>query len=95
MAVTAFRTVMLPLLRPALFGGWLIVFLFAFHELTMSSLLYGPGTDTLAVTILNLQQLGDVGVSSALAVMLTVPLILATVPLMAAGRISRRLLGTE
>lgn len=92
--LAAIRTVMLPLLAPALFGGWLLVFLFAFHELTMSSLLYGPGTDTLAVTILNLQQVGDVPVSSALAVILTVPLIVLAVPLVTASRLSRRLLGT-
>ncbi len=86
-------TVVVPLLRPAIVGGWLLVFLIAFHELTMSSLLYGPGTDTVAVAVLNLQQLGDVPVSSALAVILTLPLIIAAVPLLATGRLSRRLLG--
>ena len=91
---TAVRTVIMPLLRPALIGGWVLVFLFAFHELTMSSLLYGPGTDTLAVAILNLQQLGDVPVSSALAVILTVPLLLAAIPLLVVGRLPKRLLGT-
>jgi iron(III) transport system permease protein len=93
--MAAVRTVMVPLLRPALFGGWLLVFLFAFHELTMSSLLYGPGSDTLAVMILNLQQVGDVGVSTSLAVMLTIPLIVIAIPLVATGTLSRRLLGTE
>ena len=38
--------------------GALIVFMFGLHEVTMSSLLYGPGTATLAVVVLNLQQLG-------------------------------------
>jgi iron(III) transport system permease protein len=87
--------VVVPLLRPALFGAWVLVFLIGFHELTMSSLLYGPGTDTLAVAILNLQQLGDVPVSSALAVILTVPLSLAAIPLLVLGRLPRRLLGTR
>ncbi len=87
---TAARTVLVPLLRPALAGAWVLVFLLAFHELTMSSLLYGPGTDTLAVAILNLQQLGDVPVSSALAVILTVPLLVVAVPLLATGRLPRR-----
>ncbi|MEO5941750.1 MAG: ABC transporter permease subunit, partial [Candidatus Limnocylindrales bacterium] len=67
---TAIRTVVLPLLRPSLIAGWLIVFLFALHELTMSSLLYGPRTATLAVVVLNAQQLGDPTVSAALAVLL-------------------------
>lgn len=79
---TVATTVIVPVLRPALAGAWILVFLIAFHEVTMSSLLYGPGTDTLAVAILNLQQLGDVPVSSALAVILTVPALLATVPLL-------------
>jgi iron(III) transport system permease protein len=91
--LTAVRTVVVPLLRPAIVGGWLLVFLIAFHELTMSSLLYGSGTDTVAVAVLNLQQLGDVPVSSALAVILTLPLVVAAVPLLATGRIARRLVG--
>ncbi|MGI8873913.1 MAG: ABC transporter permease [Egibacteraceae bacterium] len=69
--VTALRTVTLPLLRPALAAAWLLVFLAGFDELTMSSLLYGPGSETLAVVILNLQQLGDISVTTALAVILT------------------------
>lgn len=93
-AATTLRTVVVPLLRPSLVGGWLLVFVIAFHELTMSSLLYGPGTDTLAVAILNLQQLGDVPVSSALAVLLTMPLLAVAVPVLVVGRLPRRLLGT-
>ncbi len=92
--ITTIRTVVLPLLRPAFLGGWLLVFLFAFHELTMSSLLYGPGTDTLAVAILNLQQLGEVPVGSALAVILTLPLLIVAIPLLVVGRLPKRLLGT-
>jgi iron(III) transport system permease protein len=66
----ALASVVAPLLRPALLGAWLIVFLFALHELTMSSLLYGPRSATLAVVVLNAQQLGDPTVSAALATIL-------------------------
>ena len=38
----------------------------------MSSLLRGPGTETLAVVVLDVQQLGDAGVTAALAVVLVV-----------------------
>ncbi len=76
------RRIVVPILRPALTAAWLLVFLFALHELTMSSLLYGPGTETLAVVTLNVQQLGDLTVTAALAVLLTVPGVLAVVPLM-------------
>ncbi len=89
------RTVIMPLLRPALGAAWLLVFLFAIHELTMSSLLYGPGTDTLAVVILNLQQLGDVTTTAALAVVITLPAVAAAVPLLAVSRPTARVMGPE
>ena len=71
------RRIVLPILRPALGAAWLLVFLFGLHELTMLSLLYGPGTATLAVVTLEVQQLGDVTVTAALAVLLTLPGMLA------------------
>ena len=67
----ALLTITVPLMRPAILGSLGAVFLLAFHELTMSSLLHGPGTATLAVVILNLQELGDVASTSALAVVLS------------------------
>jgi iron(III) transport system permease protein len=67
----ALWSVTLPLMRPAIIGAWLVVFLLSLHELTMSSLLHGPGTRTLAVVILDLQQLGDVPGTSALGILLT------------------------
>lgn len=84
-AGVALRTVVLPLLRPALVGAWLLVFVIAVHELTMSALLYGPGSRTLAVTILNAQQLGNVTVTSALAVLLMLLVLAAAVPLLLVG----------
>lgn len=87
-AATALRTVVVPLVRPALAAGWLVVFLFGIHELTMSSLLYGPGSQTLAVVILNLNQLGDVTVTSALAVALTmIVLVLSLLLLLVRSRV--------
>jgi iron(III) transport system permease protein len=81
--IATLATVVGPILRPSLAAGWLLVFVFAIHELTMSSLLYGPGTATLAVVVLGVQQLGDPGVSAALAVLLTAIVALAAVPLLA------------
>jgi len=83
--VDAVASVAVPALRPALIGGWLIVFLFALHELTMSALLYGPGTATLAVVVLNVQQLGDPTVSAALAVLLAVIVGAVSLPLALLG----------
>ncbi len=81
----ALWTVAVPILRPSIAAGWLVVFLFALHELTMSSLLYGPGSATLAVVVLNIQQLGDPTVSAALAILLTLIVALAATPLALLG----------
>lgn len=85
------RSIIAPLLRPALAAGWLLVFLFCVHELTISSLLYGPGKETLAVVILNQQELGNVAVTSALSVLLTLLISLAAVVLLVLRRALRRL----
>ncbi|MDX1659980.1 MAG: ABC transporter permease subunit [Nitriliruptorales bacterium] len=92
-ALTAVRTILAPLVAPALVAGWLLVALTAFHELTMSSLLYGPGTATLAVVILNAQQLGDVTVTAALAVMLTGIVIVVGAPLLLIPGVRRAVSG--
>jgi len=76
-AFTAVRTVALRPLVPALLSAWLICFLTALHEVTMSSLLYGPGSETLAVIVLNSQELGRIGPTAALSVALS---LLVTVP---------------
>jgi iron(III) transport system permease protein len=56
---------------PALLAGALVCFLTALHEVTMSSLLYGPGSETLAVVVLNSEELGQVGQTAALSVLVT------------------------
>ncbi len=75
-------SVVTPLFQPVLAAAWLLVFVTAIHEVTMSSLLYGPGSETLAVVVLNLQQLGDPTVTSALAVILTLLLALPAAALL-------------
>lgn len=93
-AVTA-RTVLFPLLRPAIAAGGLVVFVLALHELTMSALLYGPGAQTLAVVILNLTQLGDVLATSALAILLTALVLAMAAPAMLLQRGRARPTGLE
>lgn len=82
---TAVRLVA-PLVRPGLVAGGLLVFLFGVHELTMSSLLHGPGTETLAVVILDYQQIGDPTATAALAVVLSLVVAFVAVPVVASGR---------
>lgn len=71
--VTVFRTITAPVMASGYLAAAGLVVLFAIHELTMSSILYGPGTETIAVVVLNAQQLGDVGASAALAVIVSLP----------------------
>ncbi|MBA2445330.1 MAG: iron ABC transporter permease [Nocardioidaceae bacterium] len=79
--LTAVRTVALRPLAPALLAAWLICFVTALHEVTMSSLLYGPGSETLAVVVLNSQELGRIGPTAALSVLLTLIMLVAALPL--------------
>lgn len=74
--VTVLRTVTAPLMYAGLVASAGLVALFALHELTMSSILYGPRTATFAVVVLNQQQLGDVGASAAMSLLLTLPMVL-------------------
>jgi iron(III) transport system permease protein len=81
-AWTTTRTIVLPLIRPLVVAAGFLVFLFALHEVTISSLLHGPGTTTLGVVVLDLQQLGDVGRSAALAIILTLLVGIVSLPVM-------------
>jgi iron(III) transport system permease protein len=77
----ALRTVVLPPLAPALVAAWTVCFLTALHEVTMSSLLYGPGDETMAVVVLNSEELGRVGLTAALCVLLTLAVLVPAVVL--------------
>ncbi|MCA0964954.1 ABC transporter permease [Salipiger bermudensis] len=61
------RDVILPLSAPAAAAGAILVFLTAFNELTVSALLWSSGTETLGVVIFNLNDSGEAGMASALA----------------------------
>ncbi len=74
----------LPLLRSPLFAAALLVFLPCFSELTMSILLYGPGTENLGVVLFNLQEYAD---RSSAAVVGTLLLVVVLLFRAAAGRL--------
>jgi len=65
---TAVRTVTLPLLRPVLFSIWLLTFLTIIRELSMSVLLYGPGSQTLPVLTWSFVTDGDFGSAAAVSI---------------------------
>jgi iron(III) transport system permease protein len=57
----------LPPLAPALAAGGVLVALTAVNEVTVSSLLYGPGTQTLGVLVFGLQESGQSPLAAAVS----------------------------
>lgn len=85
----AWLTGVWPGIRPAVFAGWMLVFLTAMHELTVSSLLYVPGTETIAVVVLSAELAGDVATTAAIAVLLTAIILVPAVVVTGSGRLGR------
>jgi iron(III) transport system permease protein len=81
-----FRSVTLPLARPGLFAGWLLVFVPALQELSASVLLFSSGSITLAVAVYNLYETGALGPVAALAI---VTMVIITTAIALASRLGR------
>lgn len=62
------REITLPLIRPGLFAGWLLVFVPAIQELSASILLFSSSSITLAVAVFNLYETGYTEPVAALAI---------------------------
>ena len=54
--VAGFRDILLPLLRPGILAGWMLMFISMVRELSSSIFLFVPGTETTAVIMLELWQ---------------------------------------
>ncbi len=65
-----FVGIILPLLGPALFAGWIYIAIVSIRELSSSILLWGPGAEVLSVWIFDLWQTGHPQGLSALGLML-------------------------
>ncbi|MBM3609297.1 MAG: iron ABC transporter permease, partial [Alphaproteobacteria bacterium] len=61
------RSITLPLMRPGLFAGWLLVFVPVIQELSASILLFSSSSITLAVAVYNLYETGAIERVAALA----------------------------
>jgi iron(III) transport system permease protein len=81
-----FRSVTLPLARPGLFAGWLLVFVPALQELSASILLFSSGSITLAVAVYNLYETGALEPVAALAI---VTMVIITAAIALATRLGR------
>jgi iron(III) transport system permease protein len=73
------RDILLPLARPGMIAGWILVFMPALRELTVSILLYTHRTETIGVVVYNLQDAGYREVAAALASLVMGLLILGNV----------------
>ncbi|KGF32656.1 ABC transporter permease [Oligella urethralis DNF00040] len=62
------RDIVLPLSAPAAFAGFILVFLIAFNELTVSALLWSARRETIGVLIFNMEESGEVITAAAVSV---------------------------
>jgi iron(III) transport system permease protein len=69
---SAFRRVVLPLLSPAFWAGWIFVFLLSLKELSMAVLLAGQKTPVMAAAMFDLWNDGQVGEVAAFGVLWTI-----------------------
>lgn len=83
----AMKDVVLPLIRPGMVAGFLLIFLPAIRELTVSVLLYGPGTRTIGVATYALLEEGYTVYAAAMAAV--------TLAIMMIGNVLLRRLGRE
>ncbi|MGH8638107.1 MAG: ABC transporter permease, partial [Burkholderiales bacterium] len=73
--LTTLRRITLPLLKPGIFAGWVLLFIIFLRELPISIILYSAGTETLSVGIYYLQEFENEALTCALAVVQTVLLL--------------------
>jgi iron(III) transport system permease protein len=81
---TTMRRIVLPLMMPAMFAGWIAIFMVTFRELTVSLLLVTPSSPVIPVTIWDLWENGSITELAAFTIVLSAALI-------ALGLILRRL----
>src|SRR5262249_50092026 len=84
---TTMREVTLPLIRPGLFAGWLLVFVPVIQELSASILLFSSSSITLAVAVYNLYETGYLEPAAALSI---VNMVIISVAILFAYRIGGR-----
>lgn len=71
------KTIVVPLLRPAMVAGWFLIFMPVLSELTMSILLFGPKTQVIGTVLYNLQSYDDPQAAAVLAILIVVLVVIA------------------
>ncbi len=83
----AIRSVVAPLLKKSLLGGWLLVFILATRELSAAIFLVGPNTRTISVLLYDLSEEGNLEVLSALGgILLVITLVFVGIGMRLIGR---------
>uniref|UniRef100_UPI0015C43494 ABC transporter permease n=1 Tax=Candidatus Entotheonella palauensis TaxID=93172 RepID=UPI0015C43494 len=86
--MTTLRRITIPLLKPGIFAGWLLMFVIFLRELSISIILYTAGTETLSVRVYYLANFENEPLTAALSVVQTAILLGCVV-------LFRRLAGRE
>jgi iron(III) transport system permease protein len=86
--MTTLRRITIPLLKPGIFAGWLLMFVIFLRELSISIILYTAGTETLSVGVYYLANFENEPLTAALSVVQTAMLLACVV-------LFRRLAGRE
>ncbi len=86
--LTTLRRITIPLLKPGIFAGWLLLFIIFLRELSISIILYTSGTETLSVGVYYLTNYENEPLTAALSIAQTVVLLICVV-------IFRRIAGRE
>jgi iron(III) transport system permease protein len=76
--IAGFRDVLFPLVRPGILAGWMLMFVSMIRELSSSIFLFVPGTETTAVTMLEMWQearFSGVAVLSLTLIMISVAVV--------------------
>jgi iron(III) transport system permease protein len=85
--LTAIRHVTAPLVKKALLGGWLIVFIVASRELSAAVFLVGPRTRTMSVLLYDLSEAGNFEVLAAFGgILLVITMVFVAIGMKLAGR---------
>ena len=73
--LTTMRRITIPLLKPGIFAGWILLFVIFLRELSISIMLYTAGTETLSVGVYYLSNFENEPLTCALSMAQTVALV--------------------
>ena len=77
--LTTLRRITIPLLKPGIFAGWILLFVIFLRELSISIILYSAGTETLSVGVYYLSNFENEPMTAALSIAQTVALLACVV----------------